>query len=117
MVHERIQSVIYIIFITLAFLTILPAVLYFLEYRIFFKVYMVIYVSCIGIYTWYRFINLAYYDLGPKMYGVNFYTPFTVVVPCYNEDPVLLERCIESVENAKGDKKIIIIDDGSTNGI
>jgi hyaluronan synthase len=38
-----------------------------------------------------------------------------VIVPCYNEDPILLKRCVESlVSQSRKPNEIIIVDDGST---
>lgn len=41
----------------------------------------------------------------------------TVVIPCYNEDPKLLESCLKSITNQKisGKLNTIVIDDGSKN--
>ena len=38
-----------------------------------------------------------------------------VIVPCYNEDPVLLKRCIDSlIRQSRKPNEIVIVDDGST---
>lgn len=42
---------------------------------------------------------------------------FSVLVPVYNEDKEKLKETISSLVNADGDKEILIVDDGSTNGI
>jgi cellulose synthase/poly-beta-1,6-N-acetylglucosamine synthase-like glycosyltransferase len=42
---------------------------------------------------------------------------FTVIVPVYNETKQSFLGCIKSIAEADGDKDIIIVDDGSTNGI
>ncbi len=41
----------------------------------------------------------------------------TVIIPCYNEDPNLLESCLKSIVNQKiqGKLNTIVIDDGSKN--
>jgi len=41
----------------------------------------------------------------------------TVIVPCYNEDPKLLESCLKSIVNQKisGRLNTIVVDDGSKN--
>lgn len=41
----------------------------------------------------------------------------TVIIPCYNEDPKLLEACLKSIQNQKilGKLNTIIVDDGSKN--
>jgi len=117
MIQDKKLSIIYYLFIITAILTILPVFFYYLGYREIFDIYAKIYFLSIFIYIWYRFINLAYQDFKKELFEANLYTHFTVVVPCYNEDPDLLEKVIESVEAAKGKKTIIIIDDGSTNNL
>lgn len=41
----------------------------------------------------------------------------TVIIPCYNENPALLESCLKSIDNQKilGKLNTIVIDDGSKN--
>ena len=41
----------------------------------------------------------------------------TVIIPCYNEDPNLLESCLKSIENQQisGRLNTIVVDDGSKN--
>lgn len=41
----------------------------------------------------------------------------TVIIPCYNEDPKLLESCLKSITNQKilGKLNTIVVDDGSKN--
>ncbi len=39
-----------------------------------------------------------------------------VVIPCYNEDPLLLTRCINSlISQSRKPNEIVLVDDGSTN--
>jgi len=44
-----------------------------------------------------------------------FYPSVTVIIPCYNENPEILEKCLESIEEQKYEGKLdtIVIDDGS----
>lgn len=42
---------------------------------------------------------------------------FSVLVPVYNEKPESLIECVKSIVTADGDKEILLVDDGSTNGI
>jgi len=40
-----------------------------------------------------------------------------VLIPMYNEEPRLLLACLQSVKDCDGNKKIILLDDGSDNGL
>jgi hyaluronan synthase len=82
-------------------------------WRIYYTVYIV---SAVG-HTWYVFLLLAKEDLFPRRYAQYNHEKIAVIVPCFNEDPALLERSLTSVLRAKGNKSIFVIDDGSTNGI
>ncbi len=42
-----------------------------------------------------------------------FKKPFTVIIPCYNEEPAYLKKCVESILSALGKKQVILVDDGS----
>ena len=68
-------------------------------------------------YTWYLFTLLLIHDLKPRTYPAYFREKIAVVIPCYNEDPELVERSIRTVLAARGLKQVIVIDDGSTNGV
>src|SRR3989338_10404316 len=48
----------------------------------------------------------------PK-YDKNFRQPVSVIIPCYNEDPVYLKRCIESILNCNGEKQVILVNNNS----
>ena len=109
--------VIYIIFIILTLITLLPIILYLVGFKKILIFYTRLYFFVILIYISYRFSNLAYADFKKGLFEKDTFSKFTVIVPCYNEDSELLKRSIQSVENADGDKEVIIIDDGSTNGI
>lgn len=38
-------------------------------------------------------------------------------MPCFNEDPQLFEQSVHSIITAEGNKKLVVVDDGSMNGI
>ena len=68
-------------------------------------------------YTWYLFVLLFIHDLKPRRYPAYFREKIAVLIPCYNEDPELVEKSIRTVLSARGLKQVIVIDDGSTNGV
>ena len=70
-------------------------------------------------FTWYHFMLLFYYDLNKSKNTEFSYNneKITVIIPCFNEEKNLLKRAVKSIIKAKGNKEIIIIDDGSTNNI
>lgn len=68
------------------------------------------------LYVWYQYILiLSYRNI---QYPEN-KSSVSIVVPVYNEDRTLFIKCINSILNTEydGKKEIILIDDGSTNGI
>jgi hyaluronan synthase len=40
-----------------------------------------------------------------------------VIIPCFNESPELVEESIRTLLAAEGEKQVIVVDDGSTNGV
>ncbi len=49
-----------------------------------------------------------------KTFHTGYKPSVTVVVPVYNEDPIILEQCIKSIYDQKYKKlEIIVVDDGS----
>ena len=76
-----------------------------------------IYLLVLVVYTWYLFALLFLHDLRPRRYPAYFREKIAVIVPCYNEDPELVENAIRTVLMARGLKQVIVIDDGSTNGV
>ncbi len=67
--------------------------------------------------TWFTFVLLWIGDLRKRRYKAYRGQKISVIIPCYNEDPKLLQKAVASVVLAKGKKEIILIDDGSTNNI
>ncbi len=68
-------------------------------------------------HTWYIMLLLAEEYLFPRKYPRYRGETISIVLPCYNEDPALVRQSIRSVVEAFGNKEIILVNDGSTNGI
>lgn len=79
--------------------------------------YGYIYLGILLGYTWILFIILFIGDMRKKRYQKYDGERITVVMPCYNEEPELLRRAIESILKAKGNKELVVVDDGSTNDV
>jgi hyaluronan synthase len=84
-----------------------------MRWEIYSKIYFVLMLA----YTWYIFFLLFRDDYRKVKYPKYANEKITVLVPCYNEDHSLFRLAIESVIQAKGNKEIVVIDDGSTNDI
>ncbi len=69
------------------------------------------------VYTWYLFALLFVHDVRPRAYPAYANEKIAVVIPCFNESPELVEESIRTVIAAEGRKQVIVIDDGSTNGV
>lgn len=68
-------------------------------------------------YTLWLFALLFKNDVRPRRYPQYRGEKIAVIVPCFNETPELLERSLRSVAAAGGRKQIVVVDDGSTNGV
>ena len=68
-------------------------------------------------YTIYLFALLFVHDVKPRTYPRYADEKIAVVIPCFNEDPELVEESIRTVLDGEGRKQVIVIDDGSTNGV
>jgi hyaluronan synthase len=68
-------------------------------------------------YTCYLFALLFWNDVRPRRYPLYNGEKIAVVIPCFNESPKLLEHSIRTVLAANGRKQIIVVDDGSRNGV
>lgn len=95
----------------------------FVVYNIFFsmkywKTYFIINAFLIVFgYLWFNYIRLFYNKMTEKRFKDS-EEPYSIVVPCYNEEPELLKQSVESLLKTDDNKKeIIIVDDGSTNNI
>ena len=83
------------------------------------KIYIFTDTTLILSYLWYCYIKTFWAELRPKQYAPLLNTGYTVLVPCYNEEPHLLEEAVKSIVNQRNNykKQIILIDDGSKNNI
>ncbi len=77
--------------------------------------YIKIYVLLTVGYLWYRFGLLFLDDVMRKR---EISTPYrnqllSVIIPYFNENPAILKRTIASVLAARGNKQVIVVDDGS----
>lgn len=74
-----------------------------------------VYTFAMLVYTWYVYVLATRFDRGLRKREWPAYEdePVAVLVPCLNEEPDLLGRCLRSVVAAKGRKQIVLIDDGS----
>ena len=68
-------------------------------------------------YTCYLFALLFVHDLRPRRYPRYAGGKIAVLIPVFNEEPDLVERSIRAVVEAEGEKQVIVVDDGSTNGV
>ena len=75
------------------------------------------YLGALVVYTWYLFALLLVHDVKPRRYQAYGGGKIAVLIPCYNEEPDLVEESIRAVLAAEGNKQVIVIDDGSTNGV
>jgi hyaluronan synthase len=75
------------------------------------------YLLLLVIYTWYLFTLLFIHDVRPRVFSSYDGEKIAVIVPCFNESAQLVERSIRAVCEAEGRKQVIVIDDGSTNGV
>ena len=76
-----------------------------------------IYLGVLVLYTAYLFVLLLVHDVRPRVFPQYRGEKIAVMVPCFNEEPELVEASIRSVFAARGRKQVIVIDDGSTNDV
>ncbi|MGB4800730.1 MAG: glycosyltransferase [Candidatus Saccharimonadales bacterium] len=81
------------------------------------EVYKRIYFLTLLAYVWYIFILLFIGEIR-KEPRVNYTGErIGVIVPVFNEDPQLFKKCLASLDACKGNKKVMVIDDGSTKNL
>jgi len=82
----------------------------------FWKHFTVAYLFLLLLYTIYLFVLLFVNDIRPDTFPVYDGEKIAVLIPCFNESPELLDHAIRTVCAARGEKQVIVIDDGSRNG-
>ena len=81
------------------------------------RIYYYINASIILGYLWFNYIRIFYHAFSKEDYGESS-EAYTVIVPCYNEEPDLLKQAVKSLLNSDdNEKEIFIVDDGSKNNI
>lgn len=86
------------------------------------QLYSKYYVASVVVYLWFLFFLLfraEYVERSNNKQKAFTYNGerIAVIMPCYNEPPELLLKALQSVYRCNGNKEIIIVDDGSMNGI
>src|SRR5580765_607939 len=115
--QQRVQAALYgALFVVVATSAVLFLSRYGTDAR-FWERFTFVYLLMLVAYTWYLFALLFVHDLRPRRYPAYFRERIAVIVPCYNERSELVEKAIRSVLEARGLKQVIVIDDGSTNGV
>jgi cellulose synthase/poly-beta-1,6-N-acetylglucosamine synthase-like glycosyltransferase len=115
--RERVQAAIYAgLFVVLAASALLFASRYGGDVRIW-EEFTYCYLLLLVVYTWYLFTLLLVHDVHPRRYHAYAGEKIAVLIPCFNESPELVEQSIRTVLAAEGRKQVVVIDDGSTNGV
>lgn len=83
----------------------------------FWKDFTLVYLAMMLLYTWWIYALLFLHDLRPRRYPRYGGEKMAVLIPCYNESHDLIEQSIRSAVAARGNKQVIVIDDGSDNGV
>lgn len=81
------------------------------------EIYHLIYFGILLAYTWYIASLLFWGEVKKDNFPAYNGEKIAVIIPCYNEEPGLLIRSINSVIQAEGNKDIFLIDDGSVKGM
>jgi hyaluronan synthase len=115
--RERAQAAIYgALFVVLAGSGVLFVSQYGADVR-FWETFTFGYLLLLVVYTWWLFGLLLAHDLRPRTYPRYDGEKIAVIIPCFNESPELVEESIRTVLAAEGEKQVIVVDDGSTNGV
>src|SRR3954471_12210948 len=79
----------------------------FLTSTVFWEHFTLAYLGVLVIYTWYLFALLLVHDVRPRKYPTYGGEKIAVLIPCYNEDPQLVEDSIRAVVAAYGNKQVV----------
>ena len=114
--RERAQTAIYAGLFVLVLVSGALFVSQFAGSATFWKHFTVAYLFLLLLYTIYLFVLLFVNDVRPDIFPVYDGEKIAVLIPCFNESPELLDHAIRTVCAARGEKQVIVIDDGSRNG-
>ena len=115
--RERAQAAIYAGLFVLVLVSASLFLSQFVGSETFWRHFTLGYLFLLLVYTVYLFVLLFVNDLRPARYPLYAGEKIAVLIPCFNEDPVLVEESIRTVLAGEGHKQVIVIDDGSTNGV
>jgi hyaluronan synthase len=114
---ERVHAALYVALICVLVASGALFLSQFLASERFWEHFTLVYLGALVVYTWYLFALLLVHDVKPRRYESYDGGKIAVLIPCYNEEPDLVEESIRTVLAAYGNKQVIVIDDGSTNGV
>jgi hyaluronan synthase len=115
--REPAQAAIYAGLFVLVLVSMSLFVSQFVGSETFWRHFTLAYLFLLLLYTVYLFVLLFVNDLRPARYPLYAGEKIAVLIPCFNESPELLEHSIRTVCAARGRKQVIVIDDGSRNGV
>jgi hyaluronan synthase len=114
---ERVHAVLYAVLICVFAASGALFLSQYVTTELFWERFTLAYFGVLVAYTWYLFALLLVHDVKPRRYPRYGGEKIAVLIPCYNEDAALVEESIRTVLAAQGNKQVIVIDDGSTNGV
>src|SRR5512142_1951382 len=115
--RERAQAAIYAGLFVLVLVSASLFLSQFLGSATFWRQFTLAYLFLLLVYTVYLFVLLFVNDLRPGRYPLYAGEKIAVLIPCFNESPELLQHAVRTVCAARGRKQVIVIDDGSRNGV
>jgi len=110
--RERAQTAIYAGLFVLVLVSGTLFVSQFAGSATFWRHFTVAYLFLLLLYTIYLFVLLFVNDVRPDSFPVYGGEKIAVLIPCFNESPELLDHAIRTVCAARGEKQVIVIDDG-----